>query len=322
MSQETATQAHRPRPQHIDTSGRLLSQNPRDGVRTQPQLLNGHEIDAMNKKLLAAGQAIEATRQKLYETRFIADTALQELEQERHIRQQCSDAYKEAHVQYGKKVGEVHDMANKCMSLHKELEKSQETISNYQSTFENLENSIASGKVQLEESAKEVERKTSELQIAMTRIQGLEKEVNKAVAKECLTKKRVNELEEEKAHLNLALQRVDGLEEERGQLGLALQKIHNLEQERKDAAEKYQARINEMIAREALAEQRIAEQRQEIDELMQELQVVTMGRLNSPGGKPGTRGAANPAHGRPSKYRKCKDVRKAGEEDANGRDIS
>jgi chromosome segregation ATPase len=295
-----------------------LPPNPRGGVRTQPQLLSRQEIDAINKKLLGVGQTIETTRQRLYETRFIADTAQQELEQERHIRQQCSDAYKEAHVQYGKKAGEAHEMATKCMSLHKELEESQITISNYESAFKKFENSIASGKMQLEDTAKDLERRTSELQIAMKRIQELEKEVDKAVARECLAEETVSELEEEKAHLNLALQRFDGLEEERGQLGLALQKIHNLEKERDDAAQKHWARINEMIAREALAEQKIAEQRQEMEELMQELQAattITMDRLNSAEGKPGTKRAANPARGRPSKHRKCKDARKVGDED-------
>ena len=206
-------------------------------------------------------------------------------------------------------------MANKCVSLQKELEESQMTISNYESAFKKFENSIASGKVQLEDTAKDLERRTSELQIAMKRIQELEKEVNKAIARECLAKKTVSELEKERAHLSLDL---DEPEEERGQLGLALQKIHNLEKEREDAAQTHWARINEMIAREALAEQKIAEQRQEMEELMQELQAATtttMGRLNSAEGKPRTKRAANPARGRPSKYRKCKDARKVGDED-------
>ncbi|PVH72505.1 hypothetical protein DL98DRAFT_520426 [Cadophora sp. DSE1049] len=297
--QETAAQTRRP--ERLDTSGRLLPPNPREGVRTQPQLLSRQEIDAINKKLLAAGQTIETTRQRLYETRFVADSALQELEQERHVRLQCSDAYKEAHVQYGKKAAEAQEMAAKCGSLHKELEESQMTISNYELAFKGFENSIASGKLQLEDAAKDVERRTSELQIAMKRIQGLEKEVNKAVARECLAKTTVSELEEE-----------------RGQLDLALQKIHNLEKEREDAAQKNCARINEMIAREALAEQKIAEQRQEMAELIQELQAATAmatDRLNPADGKPGTKRAAHPERGRPSKYRKCKDARKVEEED-------
>lgn len=293
----------------------MLPPNPREGVRTQPQLLTRQEIDAINKKLLAAGQTIETTRQRLYETRFVADSALQELEQERHVRLQCSDAYKEAHVQYGKKAAEAQEMAAKCVSLHKELEESHMTISNYESAFKNFENSITSGKVQLEDTAKDLERRTSELQIAMKRIQELEKEVNKTIARECLAKKTVSELEKERAHLSLDL---DELEEERGQLGLALQKIHNLEQEREDAAQKHWARINEMIAREALAEQKIAEQRQEMEELIQELQAATTmatDRLNHAEGKPGAKRAANPARGRTSKYRKCKDARKVGDED-------
>jgi hypothetical protein len=42
-------------------------------------------------------------------------------------------------------------------------------------------------------------------------------------------------------------------------LGLVLQKIYNLEKEKEDTVQKHWARINEMIAREALAEQKIAE---------------------------------------------------------------
>jgi chromosome segregation ATPase len=306
------------RPERIDTSGRALPSNTRESVRSQPQLLSRQAIDALNHKLLGVGQTIETTRQRLYETRFIADTAQQELEQERHIRQQCSDAYKEVHVQYGKKAAEAHEMATKCMSLHNELEESRITISNYESAFKQFENSIASRKLQLEDTAKDLERRTSELQIAMKTIQELEKEVNNATARECLAKKTVSELEEERARLNLALQRFDGMEEEEKQLGLALQKIHNLEKEKEDTAQKHWARMNEMIAREALAEQKIAEQRQEVEELIRELQAattITMDRLNSAEVNPGMKHAANPARVRPSKYRKCKDARKVANED-------
>jgi chromosome segregation ATPase len=125
------------------------------------------------------------------------------------------------------------------MSLHKELKESQMTISNYESAFKKFENSIASGKIQLKDTAKDLERRTSELQIAIKRIQELEKEVDKAVARECLAEETVSELKKEKAHLNLALQRFDGLEKEKEQLGLALQKIHNLEKERDNAAQKH-----------------------------------------------------------------------------------
>ncbi|KAG4433660.1 hypothetical protein IFR05_010863, partial [Cadophora sp. M221] len=71
--------------ERLNTSGQLLLPNPREGVKTQPQLLSRQEINAINQKLLAASQTIETTRQRLYETRFVADSALQELEQERHV---------------------------------------------------------------------------------------------------------------------------------------------------------------------------------------------------------------------------------------------
>ena len=96
-------------------------------------------------------------------------------------------------------------MTTKYMSLHEELKDCQKTISNYKSAFKEFESSIAAGKVQLKDIAKDVEKRTSELQIVIKRIQELEKEVNKAVARECLAKKKVGELEEEKAHLNLTL---------------------------------------------------------------------------------------------------------------------
>jgi chromosome segregation ATPase len=266
----------------------------------------------MNKKLLGVGQTIEKARQRLYETSFVADTALQELEQERHIRQQCSDAYKETHAQYGKKVGELHEMKTKCMSLHKELEDFQKKTSNYKSAFKEFESSIAAGKVQLEDTAKDVERKTSELQVAMKRIHELEKEVSKALTRECFAKEKDGKLEEEKVRL------IDELEEERGHLGLALQKIHNLENEKEDAERRHLERINEMIARENIAEQKIVEQRQKMNELIQKLQAgpaITMDRLNPAEGKLERKRAANLERGRPSKYRKCKDTRKVGEED-------
>jgi hypothetical protein len=54
-------------------------------------------------------------------------------------------------------------MATKCISLHNKLEESRITISNYESAFKKFENSTASRKVQLEDTAKNLESKTSEL---------------------------------------------------------------------------------------------------------------------------------------------------------------
>jgi hypothetical protein len=51
---------------------------------------------------------------------------------------------------------------------------------------------------------------------------------------------------------------------------------------------------------------------------MQELQAattITMDRLNSAEGKPGTKRAANLARERPFKHQKCKDARKVRDED-------
>jgi hypothetical protein len=44
------------------------------------------------------------------------------------------------------------------------------TISNYKSAFKKFENSIASKKIQLKDTAKDFKKRTSELQIAIKRI--------------------------------------------------------------------------------------------------------------------------------------------------------
>jgi hypothetical protein len=54
-------------------------------------------------------------------------------------------------------------MATKYMLLHKELKKSQITISNYKSAFKKFENSIVSKKIQLKNTAKDLERRILEL---------------------------------------------------------------------------------------------------------------------------------------------------------------
>jgi hypothetical protein len=82
--------------------------------------------------------------------------------------------------------------------------------------FKKFENNITSRKVQLEDITKDLERKLLDLQIAIKRIQELEKEINKTIVYKCLAKKKISELEEKKVYLNLALQRFDRLEEERG----------------------------------------------------------------------------------------------------------
>jgi chromosome segregation ATPase len=183
------------------------------------------------------------------------ETRLQELEKFAR----GSDAYKELHVQYGRRVEEVHEMTTKCLSLHKELEEPQNKISNYEST----QRSVAAEKGELEDRVKDLETKGAEraqkIQIvldretwARNRIEELEKEVNKRVARECL-----------------ALQKVDEMEKERGQLSLALQKVDQLEKERGQVIQEYRAEINRRMACESLAEQRIDELQKRVEELMQ-----------------------------------------------------
>jgi hypothetical protein len=58
-------------------------------------------------------------------------------------------------------------MATKCISLYKKFEESQIIISNYESAFKKFENNIISGKVQLEDTAKNLEKRISKFQITM-----------------------------------------------------------------------------------------------------------------------------------------------------------
>lgn len=220
----------------------MLPSNPHEVGRTQPQLLTNQDLDAINTRLLTAGEAIETSRQKLFETRFVASSALQELEQERQIRQRCSDAYKELHIQYGRRVDEMHKMTTKCMSLHKELEESQNTISGYEST----KRGFAAEKVQLEDTVKDLEMKRAEtaqqIQIVLDRetrargrIERLEKEIHERVTRD----------------------------------SLALQKVEQLEKEREQMIQEHRAEVNMRFAREGIAEQRISELQKRVEELMQ-----------------------------------------------------
>lgn len=199
----------------------MLSSKPNAGVRSGPQLATNQDFDAINMGLLAAGEAIETSRRNLFETRMLASSALHELEQERQNRQRCFDGYNKLNDQYRRRVEEVHEMTKKCVSLHKELEESQKMISNYESTGRD----VAAEKVQLENRANDLERHTADLAQtirvmldreawARRKIEELEEEITKGVARECLAVQKANELEKEKGHLSLALQRVDYIEKE------------------------------------------------------------------------------------------------------------
>ncbi|KAH8653963.1 hypothetical protein BGZ60DRAFT_519459 [Tricladium varicosporioides] len=311
----------------IDTSGRTIPSNYRDEARAQPQLLTNQEFDATNNQLLTAGQTIEVARQRLFETRFVASSAMQELEQERQVRQRCSDAYKELHVQYGRKVTELHEMTTKCISLHKELEESQETVSNYNSDFKEYERRVTAEKAQLEdrirdseggrvETAQQMQVVLEDRNSARGRVDELEKELNKTLAREAL----------------------------------ALQKFDEQEKVREHLIQEHRVEVNMMTAREALALQRIDELQKGVDELIQEHQEamdIAVDRMNSAekmvdgfrkiygtserqevaltspnpppeqssGAGKREREVPKQQRGRPSRYRKCKAAIKAGEED-------
>jgi chromosome segregation ATPase len=123
----------------------------------------------------------------LFETRFVASSALQDLEQERQIRLRCSDAYKELHVQYGRNVAEMHEMTTKCVSLHKELEESQKTLSDYESSFEEFKRRA----VENEDRIGDLERRRVETA----------KQIEVVIDRDNSARKRIDELEKERGDL-------------------------------------------------------------------------------------------------------------------------
>jgi hypothetical protein len=221
----------------------MMPPNSREGARVQPQLLTTQDADVINNQLLRAGEAIEVSRQKLFETRYVASEALQELDQERQIRQRCSDAYKELHVQYERKVDEVFEMTTKCLTLNEELEKAQKAISNYDSTLKEAERGIAAEKAQLEDRIRDIEGRRARIahqiqnvledeQSSRRRVGELEKEkeilirehgetVNVMAAREALAIQRADELQkgvdkfvqEHQAAMKIAVDRMNAAEE-------------------------------------------------------------------------------------------------------------
>jgi hypothetical protein len=58
----------------------MMPPNSREGAKVQPQLLTTQDADVINNQLLRASEAIEVSRQKLFETQYVASEALQELD--------------------------------------------------------------------------------------------------------------------------------------------------------------------------------------------------------------------------------------------------
>jgi hypothetical protein len=242
------------------------------------------------------------SRQKLFETKFVASSALQDLEQERQVRQRCSDAYKELHVQYGRKVAEMHGMTTKCVSLHKELDESQKTLLDYRSAFEESKRRAAENEDRIRdlerrraESAKQIQVAIDRDNSARTRIDQLEKEmrdliqvhgatISVRVARECLAEQRIDELQE---GADILIQQ-------------------------------HQAAMNITVDRMNSAEQKVEEFRKIIGTFEHwegASACLTPSPEQSPGAVKRPRSETKQHRGRPSKHRKCKDATKMGEED-------
>ncbi|KAF8862746.1 hypothetical protein BDZ45DRAFT_686574 [Acephala macrosclerotiorum] len=294
-----AAQANRPEP--IDTSGQEFPSNSRDGARAQPQLLTNQEFDAINNRLLTAGEAIEVSRQKLFETQFVASSAMQELEQERGVRQRCSDAYKELHVQYGRKVTELHEMTTKCLSLHKELDESQGVISNYDSAFKESEHRVAAEKSQFEDRIRDLEGRRVETAKQIQIVLGRENSAWRRI--EELEKEREDLVEEHRAAINVRVARES----------LAEQRINELQKGVDELVREHQAAMNITVDRMNSAEQKVDEYRKIIG--TSEHREVATSPEYFPGVGKRLRLETKQQRGRLSKHRKCKDAPKVVEED-------
>ena len=101
-------------------------------IDARPQSLLNPQLLAIDDRLFDALQIIGISRRNLYDFR-VALAAYENAfikEQQNHF--QCAEAYKSLHGQHKKSIKELSDMANKCLSLHQELESAQETIHTYE----------------------------------------------------------------------------------------------------------------------------------------------------------------------------------------------
>ena len=60
-------------------------------------------------------------------------------EEERKLRLQCSNTYKNLHTQHGSALQDLRDASSKCVSLQQQFDKARGTISNYESTVKDYE---------------------------------------------------------------------------------------------------------------------------------------------------------------------------------------
>jgi len=267
--------------------------NSRESARVQPQLLTTQDADAINNQLLRAIEAIEVSRQKLFETRFVASEAIQELDQERQIRQRCSEAYKELHVQYERKVGEMFEMTTKCLTLNEELEKAQKAMSEYDSTLKESERGIAAEKAQLEDRIRDLEGRR-------TRIA---KQIQNVLEDELSARKRIGELENEKE--SLVREHGKTINVMAAREALAVQRADELQKGMDKFVQEHQAAMNIAVDRMNSAEEmadalRKKYERWEACPTPSPEQSAGVGTRRKPEQEP----KEQPV--RPSKYRRCK----------------
>jgi hypothetical protein len=247
-----------------------------------------------------AGESIEVSRQNLFETRFVASSALQDLEQERQVRQRCSDAYKELHVQYERKVAEMHEMTAKFGSLHKELEESQKTTSDYRSAFE------------------EYKRRASENGDRVKDLEGRRveaaKQIQVAIERDISARMMIDELEKEREDLIQGHRAAISVRVARE--CLAEQRIDELQEGADILIQEHQATMNITVGRMHSAEQKVEEFRKIIGTFEHwEVDSTCLTPEQSPGAVKRPRSETKQQRGRPSKHRKCKDATKMRDED-------
>jgi len=233
-----------------------------------------------------AGESIEVSRQNLFETRFVASSALRDLEQ--------------VHIQYERKVAEMREMTAKFGSLHKELEESQKTTSNYRSAFE------------------EYKRRASENENRIKDLEGRRveaaKQIQIAIDRDTSARRMIDELENE---------REDLIQGHRAAISvmvarecLAEQRIDELQEGADILTQEHQATMNITVGRMNSAEQKVEEFRKIIGTFEHwEVDSTCPTPEQSPGAVKRPRSETIQQRGRPSKHRKCKDATKMGDED-------
>jgi len=234
------------------------------------------------------------SRQKLFETRYVASEALQQLDQERGIRQRCAEAYNELHIQYERKIDEVLDMTKKCFAVNEELEKAQKAISNYDLTLKESQRGIAAEKAQLEDRIHDLEGRRV----------CIANQIQNVLENERSARQRIGELETEKQ--NMIREHETTISMMAAREALAIQRTDEIQKGVDTFMQEHQAAMDTAIDRMNSAEQ-IA------DTLRKKYERWEACPTPSPEQslrrrKPEPETKLQPV--RPSKHRKCKGARK------------